>query len=242
MNSYRLTFSLSLLRSAILFGIILTSVGCNTQKSKELVLPVDSTQFSQLACYYKDINSDDNVMELKLPDEYKEKTNLFNQQEVKVSVKGENFLSPYIGDGVHYYELGYFEYDGNTYKLIIYNKIGESDTLLLNVQINSYDAKGNLVDALLLSSFFAYEDIVRFSDFVIRQDYTISIDSYVIYKWYEDSKDGHLVTIKFKDQAPQIYIKEQYQMENGRFKLIFTNEVSQGKKKKRALNIPCLRH
>ncbi|HGJ0772381.1 TPA: hypothetical protein ACJWBW_004490, partial [Salmonella enterica subsp. enterica serovar Concord] len=108
MNSYRLTFSLSLLRSAILFGIILTSVGCNNQKSKELVLPVDSTQFSQLACYYKGINSDDNVMELKLLGEYKEKTNLFNQQEIKVPVKGENFLSPYIGDGVRYYELGYF--------------------------------------------------------------------------------------------------------------------------------------
>ncbi|EDI7980936.1 hypothetical protein GEL22_23290, partial [Salmonella enterica] len=117
MNSYRLTFSLSLLRSAILFGIILTSVGCNNQKSKELVLPVDSTRFSQLACYYKDINSDDNVMELKLPGEYKEKTNLFNQQEIKVPVKGESFLSPYIGDGVRYYELGYFEHDGNTYKL-----------------------------------------------------------------------------------------------------------------------------
>ncbi|EBH8662708.1 hypothetical protein D1731_10020 [Salmonella enterica subsp. enterica serovar Luke] len=242
MNSYRLNFPLCLQRSVILFGIILISAGCNTQKSKGLVLPVDSTQFAQLACYYKDINSDGSIMELKLPDEYKEKTKIFNQQEIKVPVKGENFLSPYIGDGVRYYELGYFEYDGNTYKLIIYNKIGESDTLLLNVQINSYDAKGNLVDALLLSSFFAYEDIVRFSDFVIRQDYTISIDSYVIYRWYEDSKDGHLVTIKFKDQAPQIYIKEQYQMENGRFKLISTNEVSQGKKKKRALNIPCLRY
>ncbi len=32
MNNYRLTFLLSLLRSAILFGIILTSVGCNNQK------------------------------------------------------------------------------------------------------------------------------------------------------------------------------------------------------------------
>lgn len=71
---------------------------------------------------------------------------------------------------------------------------------------------------------------MRFSDFVIRRDYTISIDSYVIYRWYEDSKDGHLVTIKFKDQAPQIYIKEQYQMENGRFKLISRNAVSQGEK------------
>ncbi|EGA9695081.1 hypothetical protein H6H55_004587, partial [Salmonella enterica] len=116
MNNYRLTFSLCLLRSVILFGIILTSVGCNNQKSKALLLPVDSTQFAQLACYYKDINSDDNVMELKLPGEYKEKTNLFNQQEIKVPVKGENFLSPYIGDGVRYYELGYFEHDGNTYK------------------------------------------------------------------------------------------------------------------------------
>ncbi|MCP0749922.1 hypothetical protein KU620_24090, partial [Salmonella enterica subsp. enterica serovar Mbandaka] len=43
------------------------------------------------------------VMELKLPGEYKEKTNLFNQQEIKVPVKGENFLSPYIGDGVRYF-------------------------------------------------------------------------------------------------------------------------------------------
>ncbi|EBP3428761.1 hypothetical protein UA53_25280, partial [Salmonella enterica] len=76
MNSYRVTFSLYFLCSVILLSIILTSVGCNNQKSKALLLPVDSTQFAQLACYYKDINSDDNVMELKLPSEYKEKTNL----------------------------------------------------------------------------------------------------------------------------------------------------------------------
>ncbi|ECC1658992.1 hypothetical protein FNO19_03270 [Salmonella enterica subsp. salamae] len=242
MNSYGLTFSLYFLRSVMLLSIILTSVGCNNQKSKALLLPVDSTRSAQLACYYNDINSDDDIMELTLPDEYKKKTKLFNQQEVMIPVKGENFLSPNIDNGVRYYQLGYFEYDDNTYKLIIYNKIGEPDTLLLNMQINSYDAKGNLVDALLLSSFFAYEDIVRFSDFVIRQDYTITIDNYVIYRWYEDSKDGRLVTIKFKDQALQIYIKKQYQMENGRFKLISKKEVSQGEKKKRVLNIPCLRH
>ncbi|MCQ7694285.1 hypothetical protein NA679_17760, partial [Salmonella sp. NW323] len=57
MNNYRLTFSLYFLRSVMLLSIILTSVGCNNQKSKKLVLPVDSTQFTQLACYYKDINS-----------------------------------------------------------------------------------------------------------------------------------------------------------------------------------------
>ncbi len=51
------------------------------------------------------------------------------------------------------------------------------------------------VDALYLVT-FAYEDIVRFSDFCHPPNYAISIDSYVIYRWYEDSKDGHLVTIK----------------------------------------------
>lgn len=81
MNSYRLTFSLYFLRSVMLLSIILTSVGCNNQKSKKLVLPVDSTQFTQLACYYKDINSDDNVMELKLPVNIKRKlTYLINRK------------------------------------------------------------------------------------------------------------------------------------------------------------------
>ncbi|HAE9595292.1 TPA_asm: hypothetical protein G4X31_004748, partial [Salmonella enterica subsp. enterica serovar Derby] len=46
MNSYRLTFSLCFLRSVMLLSIILTSVGCNNQKSKALLLPVDSTQFA----------------------------------------------------------------------------------------------------------------------------------------------------------------------------------------------------
>lgn len=55
------------------------------------------------------------------------------------------------------------------------------------------------MDVLLFSSFFVYEDIVCFFDFVICQDYIISIDSYFIYRWYEDSKDGYFVIIKFKD-------------------------------------------
>ncbi|EBE6840364.1 hypothetical protein CWF87_23605, partial [Salmonella enterica] len=143
-------------------------------KSKELILPIDSTRATQLACYYKDIRINSGVTELKLPEKYNRETRLFNQQEVKIPVKGENFLSPYVGGGIHYYELGYFIHEKNIYKIIIYNKVGEADTLLLNVQINSYDTKGNLVDALLLSSFFGYEDIVRFSDFVIQPDYTIN--------------------------------------------------------------------
>lgn len=220
--------------------IVLVINCCNLKKNKKLIFPIDSTQSTQLACYYKDINANNDVTELKLSSEYDGKTKLFNQQEIKIPVKGENFLSQYVGDNVRYYELGYFEYGDNIYRLIIYNKTGESDTLLLNVQVNSYDSKGNLVDALLLGSFFGYEDIVRFSDFVIHPDYTISIDNYVIYR-YEESKDG-LSTIIFKDPMPQIYLKEQYKIENGRFKLISRSEISQGEKKKRTLNIPCMQH
>ncbi|EOF5101189.1 hypothetical protein ACK1QP_004578 [Salmonella enterica] len=225
----------------LLYLIILVNGCCNFKKDEELTFPINSTKSTQLACYYKDIiNTNNDVTELRLPSEYDGKTRLFNPQEVKIPVKGENFLSQYVGDNVSYYELGHFEYKNNTYRLIIYNKIGESDTLLLNVQINSYDENGKLVDALLLSSFFGYEDIIRFSDFIIHSDYTINIDNYVIYR-YKESEDG-LSTIIFKEPMPQVYLKENYQIENGRFKLISRREVSQGEKMKRTLNIPCLRH
>lgn len=218
---------LFLLRLILLYVVVLTSSGFDNKRSGELILPIDSTRSTQLACYYKDIKINSNVTELKLPEKYNKQTRPFNQQEVKIPVKGENFLSPYVGKNVHYYELGYFTYKENTYRLIIYNKIGEADTLLLNLQINSYDAKGDLVDALLLSSFFGYEDIVRFSDFVIHPDYTINIDNYVIYK-YEENEYG--VSDKLiKNPTPQIYLKEKYQIENGRFKLIFRSETSRGK-------------
>lgn len=215
---------LFLLRLILLYVVILTSTGFDNKRSEKLILPIDSTRFTQLACYYKDIKI--NMTELTLPERYKTKTKLFNQQEVEIPVKGENFLSPYLGGNVHYYELGYFTHKNNTYKLIIYNKVGEADTLLLNVQINSYDEKGNLVDALLLSSFFGYEDIVRFSGFVIQPDYTINIDHYVIYRYEED--EYGISDKLIKNPIPQVYLKEKYQIENGRFKLMFRREISRG--------------
>ncbi|MEJ1765626.1 hypothetical protein SMA69_24490, partial [Escherichia coli] len=90
---------------------------------------------------------------------------------------------PWIANDTHYYELGQFEDKDNIFKIIIYNTIGESDTPLLNVQLNSYDRKGILLDALLLSTFFGYEDIIRFSHFKISPDYTIAINNYVIHPY-----------------------------------------------------------
>lgn len=224
---------LFMLRFALLYVVTLTSFGFDDIKGKELMLPIDSTRSTQLASYYKDIKINSDITELKLPKKYNRESRFFNQQEVKIPVKGENFLSPYVGGGC-YYELGYFIYEKYTYKIIIYNKVGEADTLLLNVQVNSYDTKGNLVDALLLSSFFGYEDIVRFSDFVIQSDYTINIDNYVIYR-YEDNEYG-LSDKLTKNPIPQVYLKEKYQIINGRFKLMIRSEasrdeMSQGKNK-----------
>ncbi|EPT5087401.1 hypothetical protein ACVUCS_004448 [Salmonella enterica subsp. enterica] len=189
-------------------------------------MPIDSTRSAQLACYYKDIKINSDVTELKLPEKYNKETRSFNQQEVKIPVKGEGFLSPYVGENVHYYDLGYFVYEKNICKLIVCNKVGEADTLLLNVQINSCDAKGDLVDALLLSGFFGYEDIVRFSNYVIQPDCTINIDNYVIYRC-EENEYG-ISDKLIKNPIPQVYLKEKYQIENGRFKLIFRSETSRG--------------
>lgn len=203
--------------------LILTVAGCYGKGNENLILPFDSTQSFQLECYYQYINNMHDITEIKLSEVHNKQTKAFSQQETKIPVKGENFLSPYVDINDRYYELGHFEYEDNTYNLIVYNKIGESDTLLLNVQINSYNATENLVDALLLGSFFGYEDIVRFSDFIIHPDYSISIDNYVVYA-YEESKDG-LSTRIAKDPIPHIYLKEQYKIENGQFKLTSRMEI-----------------
>ncbi|MTH46813.1 hypothetical protein [Intestinirhabdus alba] len=202
------------LKAILLYSLIFTSAGCEIKKDKQLTLPVNSTA---LLSYYKNkINSGES--ELTLPEKYKNQTKNFNQQEIKIPVQGENFGSQYTGSNVRYYELGQFNCENNACKLIIYNKTGEADTPLLNAQLSIYDATGNLLDALLLSSYFQYEDMVRFSDFVIHPDYTIDIDNYVKYI-YKDGEYGEPDSL-IKHPVSQIYLKEKYKIENGQFKLL----------------------
>lgn len=184
--------------------------------NKNLKLPINAAQSTQLAYYYESINDD--IGDLNLSKKHREKTRLFNQQEVKIPVKGYSFGSQYVGGNNRYHELGQFEYDKSIYKLIIYTKTGEADTPLLNVQLNSYDTKGNLIDALLLGGFFRYEEMSCFSDFVINSDYSINIDNYVIYR-YEEDDDG-ISNRLIKNPAAQVYLKEKYQIEKGQFRLI----------------------
>ncbi len=197
------------------FFCIVLIVGCNAMENEGVVLPLDITQlkYRQQRLDMKTLFDDCSSVATP-PKKYMRRLNNFNQQEVSIPVKGDNFGSPNMEVGVPYYAIGSFGYDHNTFKLIIYNKIGEADTPLLNVQLNSYGQDGNLVDALLLDSIFCYEDIVRFSDFVINADYTVNIDSNVLYRYEDD------MMVKNKKSFNQVYLKEKYIIKNGRFKLI----------------------
>lgn len=193
---------------------------CYATNNRVLSLPFNSTKSIQLTNYYKNIA--DGITELTLSETEKSQTAPFNQQEITIPVKGENFLSPWIAKDTRYYELGQFEDKDNIFKLIIYNTIGESDTPLFNAQLNSYDRKGILLDALLLSSFFSYEDIIRFSHFKITPDYAIVIDNYVIYP-YEYGEYGTMPNKK--NPVPEVCLQEQYKIITGKFKLMLRKEI-----------------
>lgn len=200
---------------ALLSIILFITTTSTIAQNKALTLPLDSTKITPLAIYYKNITN--GITELSLSETQKSQTTHFNQQEITIPVIGENFLSPWIAKDTRYYELGQFKDKDNIFKLIMYNTIGESDTPLLNVQLNSYDQKGILLDSLLLSTFFGYEDIIRFSHFKINPDYTIAIDIYVIFP-YEPGEYGMI--LHKKNSKPELYLQENYKIEEGQFKLI----------------------
>lgn len=205
-------FTLKIILSLFVF----ISVGCTDRGAKKLVTPINSYQLDHRHDLISSALNNNCSFDFNLSETYKNKGKLFNQQETRVFVKGDNFGDPYVGDNIYYYEVGQFNHDNNIYKLITYKKTGEADTPLLNVQLNSYDRNGNLVDALLVDSFFCYEDIVRFSDFIINTDYMISIDDYVIYRY---KVDEHGLGEEIKNPIPQTYLKKRYQIKDGRFEL-----------------------
>ncbi|WP_249415922.1 hypothetical protein [Escherichia marmotae] len=198
------------LLSIILFITTISTIA----HAKALTLPLDSTKITPLAIYYKNIANE--ITELSLSETQKSQTTLFNPQEITIPVKGENFLSPWVAKDTRFYELGQFEDKDNIFRLVMYNTIGESDTSLLNIQLNSYDRKGILLDSLLLSTFFGYEDIIRFSHFKISPDYTIAINNYVIHP-YKPGEYG--MTPLKKSPLPELYLQTSYKIVKGRFEL-----------------------
>lgn len=213
-----------LIKSTLVLAIVLLSSKAYAENHTKLMLPFDSTMSKKLQYFYDNFRMINGTTEFFLPEEYKTYAKPFNSQEATIAVKGQNFGSEFVSSKDKYYELGRFSYKSNLYKLIAYNKIGECDTLLFNIQINSYDKNNDLVDALLLSSFYGYEEIERYAHFVIYPDYTINIDNYIIY-YYEENEAG-ISDIPIQNPKSQLFLNEKYKIENGKFLLTSRHENS----------------
>lgn len=191
------------------FGLCLTHSSNNV-----LTLPITSSQFSK---YYKETD-----YEIKLLPQYLKQAKELNSQEIGGNLKGASWGSDQFKDYIRYYEVGGFEFENYYYKLIVYNSFGESDTLLLNIQINSYDSQGNMIDALILDTQYYYEDISCFTKFKINTDFTINLTRYVTY-YYEVGYYGDEKGL-IKNPKPQIYLKQKYKINQGHFELKYSKE------------------
>lgn len=199
---------------------ILILYGCSSSEDT-LKLPFNSDIITQY--YYTDdiVLTGDPI----LKSEYKEKTVSVTPQEASVLIKG---WQQYIDrgnppDDYNYYEIGRFQLDGYQYKLIIYNRYGDADIFLLNIQLNSYAPNGNLRDALLLGSLYGYEECTFFSKFAVDKD-IISMDYYSRQHYDLDAPlvNGKVAIIE--NPIPELYLQERYQMDNGFFELIHRDE------------------
>lgn len=189
----------------------------NTQV-KKLHLPAYSSQFVK---YY---NKKNNFVILR--PEYLKQAKTVNPQEKGIKIKGTTFGFNHFHDNDQYYEISRFEHKNYYYKLIAYNGIGEADTMLMNIQLNSYNKQDKLVDALILDSQYFYEDISSYSLFRINPDFNINIDTYITY-YYNDQYEYGDSRGLIKNPKPEIYRKEKYKIIEGHFKLISSNKFSQ---------------
>ncbi|QIQ21668.1 toxin-antitoxin system YwqK family antitoxin [Zophobihabitans entericus] len=177
-------------------------------------LPITSDQFSKYSVQKSEI------YEFYLPSEYQNMLNRFKQQEIATPVKGTHFGSEFVTENLRYLTLGTFKIDDYLYELIAYNRDDDSDIVLLNIQLNSYDqSRYDIIDSLLLSSQFAFEDIERYSQFTIDNK-TIDITHYIRTIFRTEIINGQEVTIMNVDPQPEVYQKEQYQIKDGQFIVI----------------------
>lgn len=210
-------FLRSLSYTIFLMLIALVTTGRSYASSQQLSLPIKS---NQLVGHYIE-NPAHGVSDVYLLHAYQKQTAHFNEQEATVSIKGEHFGANTVNADMAYYEVGHFSIGAYLYKLIIYNRPGESDTPLLNIQLNSYNADGILVDALLLDSRFGFEEFERFSEFTIGGPDAILIEHYITYLY--ELADGGEIGHKIEHPVSQTNIRELYNIDQGHFRLVSRN-------------------
>jgi hypothetical protein len=198
---------------SVVWGLLTVAVN-SYAVGTELSLPVQS---NQLAAYYTDHSPQGASGVSTLLPAYQKPMIHFNTQETTVPIKGESFGANTINTQLAYYEAGYFKTDSFLYKLIIYERFAEAGTPVLNIQLNSYDASGVLIDAVLLDSRFRFEEFERFSEFAINPG-DIHINHHVTYL-YETVNGGEIGQPIVRPTA-QVYCREHYKFEQGHFRLV----------------------
>jgi len=152
-----------------------------------------------------------------LKSEYQAQTKAFTAQEILIPIQDKNSSFEPPTPNLRYFEVGKFDLDGYTYKLIIYNPYYYGETSELYTQLNSYDQNGNLIDALLLDLRYSYEEFNAFSNFTINNN-TIDIDNYE-FQTAEIVSGGDL-GYPIENMVPYIRTKRKYQIERGKFRRV----------------------
>lgn len=183
----------------------------------ELHLPVYSSQFNINKFYQQSDYG------LKLRPEYACQTK--QHQETQLKFKGPPvFGNHYFQHSLQYLPIGYFAQDDYFYKLIIYTAYGKSDTEHVNLQLNSYDKQGQLIDTIILDSQYSYEGMSSYTGFRINPDMTIKFTQHITYYFSDDYEYGDERGL-IKNPQPEKYMQEKYQIYKGHFNLIYSKNI-----------------
>jgi|GEM_PF-4363183 len=188
-------------------------------RNQDLTFPITQEQF---ACFY---DGNPYVYDFNLKPEYRTQTKPFKAQELAKKLQANDYFSWDFSMNEfaepRYFEAGKFEIDdefgrdGYTYKIIMYRACCSNDYPEFNVQINSYNKDGNIIDTLLLGHFYLYEGADPFSKFTINRD-LIYIDRYLIDTYFENEA-GIGDPIPEDEQTAKIEKKHQFRIRDGKF-------------------------
>lgn len=193
------------MKNKIIFYLFLLITLINCSKSIKVnsdSLPFNSDSLKRYYFYNKDCSC------YKINTKNLNKKNFLNQNE-KVEIK--NFENYYI-IGKNYYPVLSFTKNSYKYIGILYEGYVENDFNCLFFQLNSYDEKGNLIDALLLDNRFTFE-ISYWNNFTIRSDGYIDLIKYS-HQLYDFSEENYNVKKNIESK------KNMYKMNKGKFEKV----------------------
>ncbi len=163
-----------------LFGIFITILvfgSCFQAMGQAIITEKD------LVSYYDEVD-DSFVIKKK----YRSKMNAFTAKEKQLMPQGFLFEKYIQLERKDYYLVKQWQYKGKLLKLILYNELGDNDSFMLLAQLNMYDTKGNLLDAVVLDLRYVFE-VSYSSTFKINGEHIYVTDTAVDWILLNDNAD-----------------------------------------------------